>query len=175
MSNLACCTTDEFAAKYSAGKAPANAADCKTEGTNMGGFAAVLFQSSIDKKRIVYSGTKASECVAASKTATCGSPSGAAVCATVMAPQVAKGGACGASLECITGYCTGAINAEGTCETTPKEGEACKLDCEAGLACTGGKCAKLKAAGEACTAGSDCSSKFCGTDKKCGGPTCDGK
>ena len=186
---LKCCTDAELKAEYPGGDAPKSAADCQKTGDSIAALFGASIDESITAKRQAYDGAKAAACVNAFKSLACvptAADAGAfARCAGVLTPLVELGGGCRDNDDCKAGACAGEPGKEGKCANPPKQGEDCSTaSCSSSLYCDqNAKCAKYKADGTACSAGSECESGNCaGTDpdKKCakeaaGPATCDGK
>lgn len=139
--------------------------------------------------RAVYHGDKMAACMERLRTLDCATfatvlllPSG---CDPVEG-LVADGGACGHDLECRSGYCEGdTSSADGACQPMPLAGQVCREGvCAEGLHCAGSAtpptCEALRANGESCASGLECTSGSCDgatstTRGTCGPPlTCFG-
>lgn len=156
--------------------APATAEECSAQLAMQadGEFEARL-QMSIDNGNVTYSASSAADCLEAMMGVQCGTavdPFTLTACQNAIKGNVADGAACEEDFECSSGYCT----SDKLCAAIPGAGQPCDGRCTSGNYCDfqSGMCAALKADGEACFGGNECTSNAC-TNGMCGGePQCNG-
>lgn len=181
-----CCTAAELDAQFGLfDPPPTNVEECVAA---YAGFAALIepdFLASIEAGRTSYDADKAGTCFDAARGLGCDADPDAALpdCTDIVTPQVAEGGECAQTEDCI-GEATCVIpdgETLGACTARAAVGEACvyPVECVEAAYCdfTNEMCVARKANGEACTGASECTSDYCDTTSgECAdeAPTCVG-
>ncbi|MBK9034324.1 MAG: hypothetical protein IPL61_24175 [Myxococcales bacterium] len=168
-----CCDAAELMDRFQIfNPPPTTQAECTTALAAL--YQGLLFDSeALAAGRITYDEGAAADCVAAIDGAACSVELGqAGACERVLVGQVAAGGACKSSNECVgEASCDGATStALGTCTALATVGMACDAaSCVASAWCdfTTTTCAADKANGAACSFDDECTSDFCDPNNAC--------